>query len=440
MRESHRFIIVAVVVLPRILGSPAGAQSLGQEFQVNTYTTQGQYSPVVAAIASDSFLVVWESQLQDGPGAGDGVYGRSFAPDCTPNGGEMPVNAFTTGNQRRPAVAGGAARGFLAVWQSDDQDSSSTGIYGRYFDAEGLPDGGEFRVNSYVTGGQFGPAVAGNDSGEFIVVWTDQSPRDPTGTGVFGQRFAATGAPVGGEFRVNAFTTGVQINPAAMMYPTGDFVVVWESEGQDGSQYGVFGRRFGADGTPIGGDFQVNTYTLGFQRYPAIAGDDRGFVVVWESSGQEGLPPSIGLFARRFGSDGTPVAAEFPVNSHTPGDQSRPSVAIDRGGGTLVVWQSPGQDGSGRAVVGRRLDALGRPAGIEFQINAYTTNSQAMPTVAASGAGNFVVTWQSDGQEGPGYSHYGIFARTISFRVFSDGFESGSVCAWSATTGGGSCP
>jgi hypothetical protein len=440
MRAIHRCIIAAIVVVARILDSPADAQSLGQEFQVNTHTTQGQYSPCVAAIASDGFLVVWEGQLQDGPGAADGVRGRSFAPDGTPDGGEMPVNNFTTGNQRRPVVAGGAARGFLAVWQSDDQDTSSTGIYGRYFDTDGLPDGTEFRVNSYVTGGQFGPAVAGNDGGEFIVVWTDQSPRDPTGTGVFGQRFAATGEPAGAEFRVNAFTTGVQINPAAVMNPTGGFVVVWESEGQDGSQYGVFGRRFGADGTPLGGDFQVNTYTLGFQVYPAIAGDDGGFVVVWESSGQEGLPPSLGLFARRFGWDGTPVAGEFGVNSHTAGDQSRPSVAVDGGGGTLVVWQSSGQDGSGRGVFGRRLDSSGRPAGVEFQINAYTTNSQAMPTLAASGAGDFVVTWQSDGQEGPGYSHYGIFARTVSFRVFTDGFESGDVCSWSSNTGGGACP
>jgi hypothetical protein len=42
-------------------------------------------------------------------------------------------------------------------------------------------------------------------------------------------------------------------------------VVVWESYVEDGSEFGVFGRRFDAAGNGLGQAFQVNTYTTGPQ-------------------------------------------------------------------------------------------------------------------------------------------------------------------------------
>ena len=46
---------------------------------------------------------------------------------------------------------------------------------------------------------------------------------------------------------------------------------------------GVAGPALGA--TPVGGEFQVNSYTTSFQRIPSVAVDaDGDFVVVWEST------------------------------------------------------------------------------------------------------------------------------------------------------------
>ena len=48
--------------------------------------------------------------------------------------------------------------------------------------------------------------------------------------------------------------------------PNNDFVVVWESYGSDGGAFettSIRGQRFASDGTAQGGEFQVNTYTLG---------------------------------------------------------------------------------------------------------------------------------------------------------------------------------
>ena len=65
-----------------------------------------------------------------------------------------------------------------------------------------------------------------------------------------------------------------------------DFVIVWESGAirrrRDGDS-SVFGQHFDSSGTPLGTEFQVNTYTPGFQEIPAIAAAGPDFAVIWQS-------------------------------------------------------------------------------------------------------------------------------------------------------------
>ena len=74
--------------------------------------------------------------------------------------------------------------------------------------------------------------------------------QDGFGSGVYGQSYDATGAPRGGEFRVNATVVNEQALPTISADPNGNFVVVWQSGGQDGSSYGVFGQRYEAAVNP----------------------------------------------------------------------------------------------------------------------------------------------------------------------------------------------
>ena len=48
----------------------------------------------------------------------------------------------------------------------------------------------------------------------------------------------------------------------------GGFVVTWSSAGQDGSGLGIYGQRYAADGTPVGSEFRVNTYTPATRSIP----------------------------------------------------------------------------------------------------------------------------------------------------------------------------
>ena len=50
----------------------------------------------------------------------------------------------------------------------------------------------------------------------------------------------------------------------------GGFVIAWSGH-PDASSYGIFGQRYALGGTPLGGEFQINTYTSSEQYVPVLA-------------------------------------------------------------------------------------------------------------------------------------------------------------------------
>jgi hypothetical protein len=148
--------------------------------------------------------------------------------------------------------------------------------------------------------------------GNFVVAW--HSP-DGSGYGVFARRFNAAGTPLGAEFPANTHTFHNQISATLDVGTSGDFVVAWQSYGQDSSQFGVFARRFSASGAGLGNEVQANTQFMNQQTSPSIAegGADR-FVVVWQSYGQDGSRD--GVFGQRFGTTASPTPT--PAVSPTP--------------------------------------------------------------------------------------------------------------------------
>jgi hypothetical protein len=116
----------------------------------------------------------------------------------------------------------------------------------------------------------------------------------------------------------------------------GDYVVAWISYEQDGSQSGIFACRFASNGTPLAAEFQVNAHTVIAQNDPALGlGEDGQFVVAWQSNSQDG--PEYGIFARRFTSAGAPQGLDFQVNTRTAIYQSFPAVGSAAAGAFVVA-------------------------------------------------------------------------------------------------------
>ena len=57
-----------------------------------------------------------------------------------------------------------------------------------------------------------------------------------------------------GEFRVNNRIANTQSLSRAAIDSDGDFVIAWQSQGQDGSNLGIFGKRYDAAGVAQPGD------------------------------------------------------------------------------------------------------------------------------------------------------------------------------------------
>ena len=128
------------------------------------------------------------------------------------------------------------------VWEDKAADGSDYGIFGQRFDAAGATLGGSSGSTPGPPSTSAIPAIAANDAGEFVVTWHSYD-QDGSLDGVFGQRYSAAGNPAAGEFQMNTYTTDRQMLSTVAADEEGRFVVAWRSWLQDGSTYGVYGRR-----------------------------------------------------------------------------------------------------------------------------------------------------------------------------------------------------
>ena len=388
----------------------ANGNPVTNEFRVNTHTPDFQGFTSVATLTDGGFVVTWFSRGQDG--SGDGIYAQQYNANGSTNGGEVLVNAsYTAGNQFMPVIEALTDGGYVIAWQSELQDGSGNAVIARRFDSDGNLVGEEFQVNDETIGDQTLPSISARDDGGFVITWTSGSNQDGSGDGVFAKVYpGAITAPVtlteGAEFGVNTYTYNPQMVPNVVTLDGGGFVITWASYYQDNSGYGVYGQRYDADGNTLGGEFRVNTYTISDQFEPsATALDGGGFFVTWSSMGQDGS--NWGVYGQRYDANGGQVGGEVRINTTTDYHQLWQDATTLADGSVVVTWGSAFQDTWGNGIYGQRFDPAGNAVGGEFQINTYTANDQMVPDVAALKDGGFVVTWYSYGQDNSQYGVYG---------------------------------
>ena len=345
----------------------------------------------------------------------------------TPVGPEFQVNSYTTELQTSTRVAHFSDGGFVVVWASagsSGSDSSGFSVLGQLYDGSGAAQGAEFQINSFTPGDQYYPSVAADGADDFVVAWDSLgSPgSDSSGYSIQAQRFDRGASPLGAQFQVNSYTNDGQYRPDVAADADGSFVVIWTSVGSDegdNSGESVHAQLYDAGGVPAGSQFQVNSTTGGCQRFPAVALDGSSqFVITWESDSSAGSDSDgVSIQGQRYDDGGLPLGVEFQVNSYTTDDQERPAIAADGAGDFVITWQSDGSygpDTSNRSVLAQAFDNLGNASGGELSVNAYTTLVQDMPAIAAEGSGNFVVTWTSQGSYGSDANGRSIQGRRVS--------------------------
>ncbi len=246
-------------------------------------------------------------------------------------------------------------------------------------------------ANSYTTGGQMKPSVATGPDGRFVVTWESFGQEGNSSRGIFGQRFDALGTPVGGEFQANSYTPFDQRDPQVAFDSAGNFVIVWEGA-RSGDSQGIALRIYDSTGAPVfGTEREAHTATDDPEDLPRVARNDSGFVIVWRH-----VAPVLGweLRGQQFDTDSDPIGATFEVAAFTTAEVRDTSIAMDASGRFVVAWTSY-QDGDATGIRARSFNSAALPLTGEFNVNSATAGFQTHPSVAMDDSGGFVVAWDN---------------------------------------------
>jgi len=278
----------------------------------------------------------------------------------------------------------------------------------------GIPLFSTEQVNTYTTSTQSAPAMARLAGGGYVTLW-QSSGQDGWDYGIFGQRFAADGTRVGNEFRVSDYTPYNQTEVAVTGLNDGGFVAVFRGQYRDDSGDAVVGQRFDANGLKVGAEFVVNTSSSGNQYQPAITAlADGGFAVAWYSDGSRD-GEYYDVFFQRYDAAGNAVGTETrantPISGNVTAAQYEPAITQLTNGDILVAWRGDSaQDGSGSGILAQRFSDTGAAIGSEFRLNDYTASDQVAPQLIPTTSG-FVAVWSSYYQDG---SYWGVYARLFN--------------------------
>lgn len=347
--RSKTFQWLNAALLLAMFSAPGWAQPrlVGKEFQVNQNKEHRQVAPVTAFSPAGSSLTVWENRIH-------GLLGRFYSRTGNPTSQELTLVA----NKGLPTI----------------------------------PAEGEVLIRKE-------PAFVFLPNGELLLFWTEEKEyivvdifyerKTVLEQDVRGQRFSATGAPLGASFRVNEAADGFQRRPKAVL-KSGGVLVVWEEGANWKDSLSVHGRLLTRRGVPQGGEIRIDSGQASEIRDVAVAANAAGeALVVWEAD--HGADPNI--VARFLDRDGATRGAEIIAHASTPGRQRRPAVLATQKGDFLVAWQSYLTGGAAHGIFGQLFSSAGARVGSEHQLGHGVGEIQVSPALALLPSGNIVVTW-----------------------------------------------
>jgi len=379
------------------------------ETQVNTETVGDQTTATVAALSDGGWVVTWQSIGHDNADLGWGVYAQMYNADGSERGSEFLVNTTTAGAQWVPEAVGLTDGDFLIAWTGYSQPGDVySGIYAQRYSADGTPDaGGEMHLNTSTTGDEADVQLLPLAGGGYAAVIRHEGASSVNYSDVYLQIFDGSDTEILSETLVNTYTNQHQSFADVVGTSDGKLFTVWSSMTQDtGSSTGIYGKIYDPSGPSWGSEFQINDASSQDQQYPSAAALSNGNVAVvwtdWDTN-------SLGINGKIFDSSGAEVVGQFSVNSTMSIVQGYPSVTALSGGNFAVVWEGQGDDSGSTTeygIFGQIFNSSGGKVGSEFVVNTTTAGEQLDPQVATLADGDFLVTWESDGQDGDGLGIY----------------------------------
>ena len=266
-------------------------------------------------------------------------------------------------------------------------------------------------------------SVAMDDNGAFCVVWDMLT----TGVGEDGSRdvYMVKYAFNGGQMAINGnSTTPIRANietsedqqyASVAMDSDGDIVVVWESYNQDGSGWGVYGRRFVTTGLSYG--YANTIQTIQILDPINVQGDtltlyrNRGFAD--EKSVTISLSVEMKTNTARI-KDAL-VGLGFKATDVNVALSASDTVSIEFTGDYTALYVDMLEAETNREELGVSV-AMRQTGceGAEFAVNQTTENNQRFASIGMHSDGTFVVSWTSWGQDLDSKTESNIYARKFA--------------------------
>lgn len=196
-------------------------------------------TPYTADVGIDSagdFLVTWASSANNVRR----VYTQHYYSGGTNKRSRRTVFTSTSKVQGYPQVAVNRATGEHVISWTDLSVDNEWYIYARKFNASGSGEGSAFKVSTTPSLWEPTQSIQYNDN----IVWISWHTLSGTSDDVFAASFFDNGIVRSAETQLNIYTTGQQREPAIGLLPNNELVVAWKSYLQDGDGWGLYQRRF----------------------------------------------------------------------------------------------------------------------------------------------------------------------------------------------------
>jgi hypothetical protein len=314
------------------LYTPAGAK-VGNVITITDYGIEAEITP----LSTGGFAAIWYGSNY--------MYGQVFDAAGGKLGAQFKLPTY--GNYKSwISIASLSGGRFVVGWVDIfGADTAGYGINAQIYDANGLPTGTVFGINSVTTGNQELPDFASLTTGGFVATWCNNcNSSSSTRSTISAQAFDANGIRTGSQVDVSSDMESININSRATGLSNGGFAVVWEELKNWTGTSGITKARlqmFSPAGTRIGAIQAVSE--TGNQAVVELAGLENGYLAVLYQNGLFPMYPGRfkNLNVQIFNDKAIPQSAPYAVNMTTPSDQYVfwPNIGALSNGGFVASWK-----------------------------------------------------------------------------------------------------
>ena len=343
----------------------------------------------------------------------------------------LPV-CVEPGVQAQPALVADGEGGVFVFWA--DERPVEPGLYAQHLDRLGYAQwgaGGTIVTHNLV---EWTGAAVGDGAGGAIVAWAGAA--DVTGSAVFAQRLSPAGAPGWGSNGVTVSTGSVASTGSGSLLAmapgeTGGAVLAWRDAASfvPVQRLDAAGQRAWASEVPLGDGSLMSR--------PQVANDGAGgSIVAWTSLWH--------VRAQRVDATGMPRWGASGHDFSGAGGGCRPNLVGDGSGGAVASWIGFFTAQPYLRLLAQRLDSLGAERWAAGGVAVVPTFVDQSDSLLADGAGGAFIAWlgsglrvQHLGPDGaPLWDPAGVALAPWALRatqVLAPGRDGGVVVAWSDT-------